>query len=353
MTPDQHFRRWVRIALVVFAGLFLYYLIADAFLPVTPQARVLRTVTRIAPQVSGPVVDVAVANNQPVQAGQVLFRIDPEPYQLAVRKAALALEQVTRDNAALDADLAAARARLASVRAAAEQASRQRQRAEALGNSGNISRQQYDALVSADRSAAASVQAARASVTALTVKRGETGDRNLRLRQAQNVLATARLNLDRTTVRAPQAGWISNQQLAPGDLVSAGSPVMAEIGNDLDVVADFREKSLRHANAGERAWVALDGFPGQVFPARLTTRDAGVRDGQIAADGTLTDIPQTDRWVRDAQRIRVHLQLDQRPDTLPPSGARATVQLAPVDSPLARWIGRAQIGLLSVLHYVY
>ena len=91
MTPDQIFARWVRASLLLFALVFVYFLAADLWMPLTPQSRVMHPVVRVAPQVSGQVVSVPVTDNQHVQAGEVLFRIDPRPYELAVQQAQLAL----------------------------------------------------------------------------------------------------------------------------------------------------------------------------------------------------------------------------------------------------------------------
>ena len=73
--------------------------------------------------------------------------------------------------------------------------------------------------------------------------------------------------------------------------------------------------------------------------------------GQFDANGRLAAPVESDRWVRDAQRMRLHLELDDLPSHLP-AGARATVQLLP-DNPLTAMLARAQIHLLSLLHYVY
>lgn len=207
MTPDQIFARWVRASLLLFALVFVYFLAADLWMPLTPQSRVMHPVVRVAPQVSGQVVSVPVADNQHVQAGEVLFRIDPRPYELAVQQAQLALEAAERDNAGYDASLAAAEA---------------------------------------------------------------------------------------------------------------------------DVIADFREKSLVHMQRGEAAAVVFDALPGKVFAAHVTAVDAGTQQGQLLPDGTLAAPETSDRWVRDAQRQRIHLQLEE-PALLSelPSGARATVQLYP------------------------
>lgn len=353
MTPDQRFARWVRVALLAFALLFVYFIVADAFMPMTPQARVMREVTRVAPEVGGRVIDVPVANNAAVEAGDVLFRLDPEPYRIAVREAELAVEQAGRDNAHLDASLAAARARLAAARAQAEELAAERQRMEALVSRQGVSRQQVDMAVAEAQTAQASVAAAEAEVHALEVQRGERGVDNLALRRARNGLDLARLNLERTTILAGRAGRVSNLQLSVGDVVAAGVPLLAHVGESYEVIADYREKSLRHTGPDAPAWVTFDALPGRVFAARVVSQDAGVREGQIAADGQLADIPATDRWVRDAQRLRVHLALEEQPNALLASGARATVQLAPNEGVLARLFAHIQIRLMSWLHYVY
>lgn len=353
MTPEQRFARWVRAAIVLFVVIFVYFVVADNYMPATPQARALRDVVRVAPQVSGQVVEVPVQNNARVQRDDVLFRIDPEPFELAVEKARLALEKARRDNAQLEASLAEARASLARQQALTHELDQERRRVQSLLERDSVSRQRFESVTADAEAGQAAVKAAEARVHALKVQRGQEGNANLMRRQARNALAAAELDLRRTAVNAEQSGYISNLQLNVGDSVSAGSPVMANVGDQLDIVADFREKSLRQAGEGDRAWVAFDARPGEEYPARVTSIDAGVRDGQLLPDGNLTSIPTTDRWVRDAQRLRIHLRLDEAPPTLPPTGARATVQLSPSESSLAHWLARTQVALLSLLHHVY
>ncbi|MDN6180822.1 MAG: HlyD family secretion protein [Halomonas subglaciescola] len=353
MTPEQRFARWVRAAILLFVVMFAYFVLADAYMPATPQARALRQVVRVAPQVSGQIVAIEVVNNVRVSRGEALFRIDPEPFELDVEKAQLALDQARRDNAKLDASLAEARASEAKQRALTQELSQERRRVQSLVERGSVSRQRFESVSAEAEAGEAAVKAAEAKVHALKVQRGQDGEDNLLLRQARNALSAAKLDLRRTAVQAEQSGYISNLQLNVGDSVSAGAPVMANVGDRLDIVADFREKSLRHLGPGDKAWVAFDARPGDEVSARITSIDTGVRDGQLLPDGNLVHIPETDRWVRDAQRIRVHLRLDEPPEALPPTGARATVQLAPADNPLAGAMARVQVALLSMLHHVY
>ncbi|TRX74609.1 HlyD family secretion protein [Pseudomonas mangiferae] len=353
MTPDQRFARRVQIAIAAFVLLFVYFLAADLWMPITPQAQLTRPVLRIAPRVAGQVLEVAVANNGLVQAGQVLFRLDPEPFRLAVEAAELAMEQARQDNQRLDASLAAARAEQAAAEASARELEQEATRLRQLVDRQHVSRQLYEQTEAQRLAARAKVQASAARIRELVVQRGAGGEDNLRLRQAHNDLQRARLNLAYSEVRAERDGVVSNLQLSPGAFVAAGAPVAALVATDADISADFREKTLRYVGAGDRASVVFDALPGQVFAARVSAVDAGVREGQLEANGYLAAPAASDRWVRDAQRQRLHVHLEQPLDRSLPSGAKATVQLYPHGSPLAAGLGRLQIAAISLLHYIY
>ena len=128
---------------------------------------------------------------------------------------------------------------------------------------------------------------------------------------------------------------------------------MAVVNQKTDIVADFREKSLRHTKQGTDAAVVFDALPGQVFAAKVTSSDAGILAGQEAVNGELSQPEQSTRWVRDAQRMRIHVALNEPLDKTLPTGARATVQLYNSEGGFARFFSGLQIHLISWLHYVY
>ncbi|WP_429019748.1 HlyD family secretion protein [Aeromonas allosaccharophila] len=351
MTPDQQFARWIKWSMTGFIIIFGYFLLADLMLPLTPQAMATRVVTKLAPQVSGKVIDVAVHNNQHVKKGDLLFTLDPEPFELAVEQAKLALDQAEQQNNELDAALAAADADINAKKALADQKGREAARINALYQRHMVSLQLKDEADSALRNARANLAASKAKLDEIRANRGSRGEDNLLLRQARNKLAQAELALAYSQVHADQDGTITNLQLKPGSMANAGSPLLALVADQVDVIADFREKSLRHVGDKTRALVAFDGYPGELYPARVNSLDAGVSAGQFDANGTLAAPVESDRWVRDAQRLRLRLTLEQLPGHLP-AGARATVQLLP-DNSLTATLARAQIHLLSLLHYIY
>lgn len=353
VSPEQRFRRWVYGSLALGAAMFVYFVLADLNIPVSPEARLTQVVTQVAPEVSGRVVALHVHNNQKVARGDVLFTIDPSDYAQAVDVAHLQLEASERDNSEIDASIAAAQAELAAARSQAAEASREAGRFQSLATSQYVSRQSADELVSAREVAAAQVRAAQQQLQRLIVTRGATHTENLRVRQALTQLESAQLDLSRTSVRAGTDGVISNVQLEQGAYAAAGVPRLALVTSTPSLYADFREKTLRHVEAGTQAAVVFDAFPGEVFRAEVVSVDAGIRSGQQAADGQLAATEQTDRWVREAERARVNLRLLDQPEGPLISGARATVQLYPRRHGWLDWLADVQIRLISWFHYVY
>ncbi|MBU6953404.1 MULTISPECIES: HlyD family secretion protein [unclassified Hahella] len=352
MTPDQKFAQWIKYSCIAFVLVFAYFLIADIAMPLTPQAMATRIVTKVAPRISGPITAVYVENNQPVRKGDILFDIDPEPFKIAVEQAQLNLERVKQNNAQLDASIAAAKADVEAASATLSQKNREALRLKTLFQRNVVSQQQLDKAESDATTAQAKLTSVKAHLKELEVSRGELSDANLTIRTAETQLKQAQLNLSYTRIKAEEDGVITNLQLEAGAYAVAGAPLVALVSDNLDVIADFREKSLRNFDLNNEALVAFDGKPGQVFQARVSSLDAGVSAGQFDADGRLATPTQSNRWVRDAQRMRLHLQLDAADAQQLPSGARATVQLLP-DGAIFSTFAKAQIRFLSLLHYIY
>ncbi|MFM2486157.1 HlyD family secretion protein [Celerinatantimonas yamalensis] len=350
LTADQQFSRWVRRVSILFTIFFVYYLISDIKMPVTPQAMVERPVTQISAEVSGTVTHVMVHNNQVVHAGQLLFMIDPRSYQLALKKAQLARRQAVLTNQQLDASIVAAKADIESAQAVLTQNQREEARIKKLYRQHVVSSSKADQSESDLQTAKAAVHVAAAKLLELQTQRGQLGEDNLLLEQADNQQDIAQLNLSYTSVVAKQNGVVTNLQLQPGATAKVGQPLLAIVADKTDVIADFREKNLRHIHAGSEALVAFDGQPGMIYDAQVTGIDAGVSSGQFQANGLLATPTNSTRWVRDAQRLRVHLKVVGMPRLA--SGGRATVQLLP-ESTWMRWIASMQIHAISLLHYVY
>ncbi|MGL6122871.1 MAG: HlyD family secretion protein, partial [Shewanella sp.] len=289
---------------------------------------------------------------QAVVKGDLLFQVDPAPYELAVSQATLALEQARQDNAELDASLLAAKADVNANKTTSQQKRSEAKRLDALYVTHGVSQQQREQAESDAAAAEANLLAANARLEKLKVSRGRYGEANLKVRQAQNHLAQAELNLSYTQIRADQDGIVTNLQLEVGSFATLGQPLLAVVSDKVDIIADFREKSLRGVHPSSAALIAFDGEPGRLYQATVSTVDAGVSAGQFDANGRLAAPQESNRWVRDAQRLRLHLELDDMAMNSLPAGARATVQLLP-ENRVFSLLAKVQIKVISLLHYIY
>ncbi|MBM6549472.1 HlyD family secretion protein [Marinomonas ostreistagni] len=354
MTPDVHFNRWMKRAIALFFVIFAYLVIADVTIPMTSYSTLQRPVLSIAPQVSGQVVEVAVENNQHVKKGDLLFKIDDTDYRLAMRQAELTLQQAHQSNQTLKANIAEANAELASAKVTLQENEREYQRLRKLRQQDMVSEQQVDQAQTQVQASRANLKAIEARKSAILIALGEDEDNNLDVNSARNALADAKVDLARTAIYAPQDGVISNMQLVPGMITQSGQSLLSLVVTGKDrITADFREKSITNVEPGTAALIVYDAFPGRLFEGELVSRDFGIAQGQNMANGVLATPDDSDRWVRDAQRIRVYVkQHGETPSSLV-SGSKATVMVESSDNAIFRWIGHLQMRIVSLLHYVY
>lgn len=349
MTAEQSFTRWVKVALFTFLILFTYFVIADNYMPMTPEARIQRYVVPVSARVSGQVNQVYVTNNQEVSAGQVLFELDDSDYQLAVTRAELMLGQARSDKQQAQAVIEEVAAEAHKAELEMTEQSREANRIARLYRQGHMSQQQLE-QANTKVNLAKEMQAV-SSARHQEVKQTLIGA-GIAIEQAEVALRQARLDLARTQVIAESDGRIGNLQLRQGQHATAGQPLLALISNEAWVSADLREKSLRHVQVNTPVAIVFDALPGQIFSGHVSSIDSGVREGQQAADGLLAQPVNSDRWVRDAQRLRTHIELDEAWPALA-TGAKATVQLYPVDNWLLHGLAALQVRLVSVLRYLY
>lgn len=349
MTPEQSFSRWVRVALGIFILGFGYFVLADNYAPMTPQARVQRYVVPVAPRVAGQISRVWVGSNQPVAAGDPLFELDDSDYRLALERAELDLGLAEAELERQGAAVRAAESLLEQQRLQAQELEREAARLGRLRRGGHMSVQQLEQAQNLAAQAHSGLLSAEARWQ--EARQGERAA-EVGLRQAENARAQARLALSRTRVRAAVAGRIGNLQLKEGVYAQAGGPLLALVSEQAWVTADLREKSLRHVATGTPVGIVFDALPGEVFRGRVESIDSGVREGQQAADGQLAQPVNSDRWVRDAQRLRIQIGLEEPLPALA-TGAKATVQLFPTENGLFRTMARVQLWLVSQLRYLY
>jgi RND family efflux transporter MFP subunit len=248
--------------------------------PWTRDAKVRADIVGVAPDVSGFVSEVLVHDNQPVTAGDVLFRIDRARFAIALEQAEAAVE---------------------GRKAALDQARRDRERYEQLKDV--VSQQKTEQMRMAEHEA----EAAYRQVLA---------ERDL-----------ARLNLERADVRASVNGTIANLSLRPGDYLTAGTPKVALVDTDsLRVEGYFEETKLTRIRVGAPVTIRLMGQP-STLAGHVESIAAGIEDRErTVGTGLLANINPTFNWVRLAQRVPIRIAFDNVPkDVQVVAGLTATV----------------------------
>jgi membrane fusion protein (multidrug efflux system) len=281
-------------------------------------------------RVSGQVVEIAVNDNQPVRKGQVLFRLDPQPLQIAVDRAEAQLGNARLRIDGLKASYRQQQAELQSARASADYDQKEFARKKALIASEFVSRAAYeradtDQKVSRQRIASIEQQIA-STVVALNGDPDIAIDRHPTVREAKAQFDEAQLYLSYATVTAPADGIVAKvDDLQVGNYVSNGSAAFALISDHESwIEANFRETQLNHMRPGQTATITLDTYPDRPFKAHVISMSPGA-----GADFALLPPENaTGNWVKVVQRVPVRLELDDAEPAMPLfSGTSATVEV--------------------------
>lgn len=356
--PMDPVRRWTFIVLGACLVLLAWYLAADRKTPYTSQARVHALVVPIAPEVSGTVIDVSVASNQLVDRGELLFQVDPSRYRLAVETAEANLQSARQATGATTAAVDAAAAQLAAAEAQLERAEKDTARLRRIKQEdpGAISDRRLELSEASLAVARSQVRAARANLQRAREELGQTGEQNSRILQAQSALDQARLDLERTSVRAPAEGIVTEVRVDRGNFAAAGAPLMTFLAtHDVWVQADFTENNLGNIKRGDPVELVFDALPGRVVKGSIRTTGFGV-SVDSAPLGSLPTIQNDRAWLRDAQRfsVLVDFELPEARERLGIRvGAQASVIVYTGDNWLLNALAWLRMRAVSLLTYAY
>ena len=310
------------IAILVAHALWKHYM----YSPWTRDGRVRAEIVRIAPDVTGLVTQVNVIDNQTVKKGDLLFVIDRARYQDAV--------DLARAN--LAAAQAAAHAAAANIDAATAGAAQSKSNFDMYAAQSSRREQLNDVVSAEDRANAQSAAtAARAGFNRAQASREQASagqqQAQAAVTQAQVALASAQLNLDRTEVRAPVDGYVTNLSVRVGDYASVGVPRLALIdSHSYWVYGYFEETKLPQVHVGDSVDIRL--MSGGVrLKGTVESIARGITDA-AAPVGTdlLANVNPTFNWVRLAQRVPVRIHIDEVPaDVVLAAGTTCTVVVEP------------------------
>ncbi len=312
--------------------------------PWTRDGQVRANVIQVAPRVSGPIVKLPIKDNQLVNAGDLLFEIDPRTYQAALDQAAAKLDETRDQLSDLEAQVKAAEAAVdqaksrvpqaqslvASAEATLDKTQKDFQRAKDLVAKGDVAKRTFDEtkasydVAQADL-AKAQAQQIQANAALLQVQAelaqakaalGAPGEDNAQLRAAKAALETAKLNLEFTRMKASVDGYVTNLNLRLGSQAVANQPALALVdAASFWVHGYFRETMIADVNSGDRAIVTLMTYPDRPLEGRVDSIGWGISqsDGSTGYD-LLPTVSPTFQWIRLAQRIPVRVHLEKVPE---------------------------------------
>jgi multidrug resistance efflux pump len=279
-------------------GLSLLFITMAYNHPFSTNARIYFTVTPVVSGIRGRVIEVPVLDktNQHLAAGDVLFRIDPKPYEYAVAEKRAGLADAEAGVAELKASLDQATASAEKARAERDLAQTNYERQKELFDKNVVAQATLD---TATRNRDAANQALNAAVAAQDRAKqayGATVDgEHSQIVRLRNELADAQYNLEQTTVRAPSSGFVTEVSLRPGMFAGTtlARPLMIFVNDtraDRALAAAFQQNALQRVKAGDEAEVLFKGIPGRVFKAKVHLVIDAIAAGQLQATGALQEI---------------------------------------------------------------
>lgn len=313
-------------AVAIVAGLYIYAVGGREV--ATDNAYVKANIVPISAAVGGNVVEVLARDNQPVDADAVLFRIDPEPFRIAVAGARAQMDVVRSDVQSLRAEYRATLQEAAETRSRIEFLQKQLARQEFLREKGMSRGDTYD-------EAHHNVEAARSRLDSIREKTnrvlaGLSGDPDLpperhpRFAEARAAFDAAVLELSRTEVRAPVAGVVSNMTLRAGEYVQKGAPLFSLIESGPPwIEANYKETQLTHMQVGQAVTVRADAYPDQMWRGAVEA----IAPATGAEFAVLPPQNATGNWVKVVQRVPVRIKVEEGPGR-PQLRAGMTVSVA-------------------------
>jgi len=305
--------------LIAIVGLYLW--LSSGGSVSTDNAAVKQDIVSVSAQVNGPVIEVAVKNGVTVKRGQILFRIDPAPYQVALEQAQAQLAsaklqttQLRTQAAGTGADIVGSEANLAIKQNALSRQS-------ALLKRGFTTRADFDDAFNEVRTA--EMELADARSRAANAHSALAPGEQPSIAQAQAAVDKARLDLSRTYIRAPMDGTIANaDKLQVGQMAVQGLGMLSLVHSQTAwVEANFKEKDVGRMVPGQRAEIEIDAYPGSSFRGHVESVGAGT-------GSEFAIIPAQNangNWVKVTQRVPVRIAFDGKPSRPMIAGLSSTV----------------------------
>jgi len=283
------------IALVGVTIFVLFFVALQTLVPASTRGQIVANFTEIAPQVAGRVIEVPIEHNQDVEVNQVLFRLNPRPFQNQVDQLKAVLVQTESGVAQLKESSDAARAQVRSIEANLRLGRTRLAELEQLVSTGAGSRFDVENKKTEVASLEQTLLVAEATENqALLALNARVGGRQSQVAQVLAQLDIAQFNLENSEVRAPAPGHIVMNVLRPGMVVTPGRAVMTFVyGHPVPVVGMFPQKALQNVKLGDKVMMTFPAFPGEVFESTVRRIPGAIGNAQVAASGLVVGVGES------------------------------------------------------------
>ncbi len=302
----------VTVVIIPIVGLAALILLLNINAPSSSDVRVIKYVVQVIPQVRGRVIEVPAEGNHPMKKGEVLFRIDPTPYELEVKALEAQLAQSEGSAQELREQLKVAKGSTAAVRSQIELTQLRVRQYEVLsrtgaGNRFDLEKAEADLANLQGQLASAIATEARAQAQLAAVVDGDLAS----VATIKANLAKARWELSQTVMYAPSDGTAINVQLRPGSFVVGMpfAPAMSFVEDEFQVIALYQQNELWRVKPGNEAEIALPTYPGDVIKATVDSIVWAQGQGQLVPSGV---VPQTGAAPLPPGRFAVKLTITGR-----------------------------------------
>lgn len=306
-----------RTALMVLGPLLavgggLWYWFGQPGVVETDNAYIKQDIVSVAGEVTGLITSVKVRESQHVKAGDVLFTIDPSTFNATIRQADAQIATAQARVTALAADVAAKAADVAAARDDLALAEANYKREKALMDKGFNTRARMDAsghAVAVARDRIVAIEASVAQARAELASGAQVPGVNPAIAAAQADRAKASLDVNRTVVRAPADGVVTQiTRLQVGQMVFPGAPLVSIVRDgSARIEANFKETDLNNMRPGQRAEIEIDAYPGMKLKGHVESIGAGTGSefSMLPAQNA------TGNWVKVIQRVPVRIAIDE------------------------------------------
>lgn len=338
-----------------FIFIFMAVVLMERNIPYSSRAFVEYKIAPVFSKVSGTIDKIYVKNGDLVRENDLLFSLDRGIYEAQYESALGTYEKVESSLRGLDEDIKTTEDTIEKNRIIYERDMKDFEKYTKLYRGGYVTEIDYENSKVKMLQSEKTLKSSENQLKNELIKKGMDRDHNPELLAAKGALDRAKLQLEYTEVKAPIEGTVVMDQLYPNSVIKEGSTVFyLRDSNDMRVEVNLREKNIVSIKEGRKALVLFDGIPDTIYEGTVENMDKILADGYNSSN-TLVNIPQDNRWVRDAGKVRVSIRMtpNENLESLVSGSKASVILLSPSGNPIYDFFGKVWLNIIKVFNYVY